>query len=235
MQRMRWKFLGDNSWEPLDAFPAGAHIPPPPPDPADNQVIAHARIDDVYDDKNQILRNAAGKLVMLKNGPDGKKVRGDDAPAATGAAAKTKAQPKKPVAQEKKAEVKEVRPPLPPVLRFIKGLQSVSYMYKSTTWKRVEDGTPGSDHAEVGLWRKIQDEKKWEGKAWIGFVQNGAPCRDCYKFFKDESKRVSGKVAGFVFQITADQGNYRSEPVYASVRAKETFGIYFIGGAATLV
>lgn len=234
LQRMRWKFLGDNSWEPQDAFPEGAAIPPPPPRTEDNPVLAHVRINDIYDDKNNILRNAAGKMVLLKGGPDGKRVRADDAPPPV-AVAKTKAQPKKSGAGEKKAEVKEVRPPLPPVLNFIKGLQSVSYMYKNMTWKQVEDGTPGSEHAEVGLWNNIAKEKKWEGRAWIGFVQNGAPCGVCYKFFRDESKRRESKVAGFVFQVTADQGGYRSEPVYEHVRAKKTFGIYFIGGVATLL
>lgn len=224
LQRMRWKYLGDASWEPQDALPPGAAVPPPPPHPEDNPLIAHVRVNDIYDDKNQILRNAAGKMVMLKGG-----VREADAPAA----AVVKPQPKKSAASGKKAEVKEVKAPLPPIINFTKGLQSVSFMFKNMMWKQVEEGTPGKDHAEVGLWRKIAEEKKWEGKAWIGFVQNGAPCRDCYRFFEGESKRQSSRVAGFVFQVTADQGNYRSESVYASVRAKKTFGIYFIGGVAT--
>jgi hypothetical protein len=133
------------------------------------------------------------------------------------------------------------KPPLPPAYAFTKGLQAICYVNKAGSWKQVGEGVPGKHHAEVGLWLALK--AKWEKEArkvkgfaprWVGFTQNGAPCKDCYAFFLKESATASAIVAGFAFLITADQGGYRTEPVYASVKAQPTFGIYFMNGAAFL-
>jgi hypothetical protein len=148
---------------------------------------------------------------------------------------------KAPVVKGKDSGKGPARPPLPPAYAFTKGLQAICFVYKTGGWKQAGEGTPGEHHAEVGLWLALKE--KWLKEArkdkafvprWVGFTQNGAPCKTCYAFFQKESVAASALVAGFAFLITADQGGYRAEPVYATVKTQPTFGIYFIGGAALL-
>ena len=143
----------------------------------------------------------------------------------------------------KAAESKEpAKPSLTPDVPLTRGLQSVCWIYKRGGWKPDESGTPGSDHAELGLARALikqwrDDENTIRGgkdPRWIGFTQNAAPCADCCRSFTALSLSEKKFVAGFVFLVNGDQGGYRSHDMYTTVRARRTFGIYFINGKMEL-
>ncbi len=243
VQRTKWKLLAGGEWEQQ----GGGAATDPPADLAKHWQMAHARPGEIYDDLNQILRTGeGGPRVGFRfdagaggGGGGGGWIRDD---AATASAAAKLAAVAKPKAEGAKAPKTATRPPLPPKLTtFPKGL--LSYLYvKNGVWRQRDKGTPGHDHAEKGLWDKLK--KNWpkgRGQKWVGFVQNGAPCSVCFEFFKNESAdaEVKKKAAGFAFQISDDQGNYRAEEQYNTIgdrirpNIKKSFGIYFIDGKVT--